>query len=224
VFKYNCDNRHIKGKFVPSPCFVVDNDFRIGEAWLEETLPRTGDVVEELSDSEPTDMYLRFWIKTGYDEPKKMNLRCTFNGKVITKDGLNREQTRIAYKEFPKDNGPQHDVTWRKWWFAMPDIAGRPAKTGTEKRPFYISENAGDYRCVVTSDGDEVAEVQFTVAAGGKIDHKCVDDTRVDAITASDRRHLVKVKFKSGFNVKHDASAFKTEAFYGKQLSTGCPP
>jgi len=221
VLKYNCDNRHVKGKFVPSPCFVVDHDFRIGEAWLEETNPRTGEVVQELDDAAPTDVYLRAWIKTGSNEPK-MNLRCTYKGKVITKDGLNREQTRIAYQEFPKANAPQHEVVWRKWWFAMPDVAGRPAKKGDEKRSFYLNQNPGDYRCTVTSDGDQVAELQFTVNADGKVNHACVDDTRPDAVTASERRHLIKATFKPDFNAKYDASAFKTAPFYGKKLGKSC--
>jgi hypothetical protein len=30
VDKLNCDNRHVKKVFTPSPCFVVNHDFRIG--------------------------------------------------------------------------------------------------------------------------------------------------------------------------------------------------
>jgi hypothetical protein len=225
VRKYNCDNRHINKRFAPSPCFVVDHDFRIGETWLEETRPRHGDVVVELDDTQATEIYLRTWIKTGANEPSKMNLRCFYKDKVITKDGLNREQARVAYQEFPKANGPQHDVVWRKWWFALPDVFGRPPAKGEARSGHYLSQNPGDYRCVATSDGDQVAEFRFAVAADGRIQHApCLDDTRVSAVTVSDRMHLIKATFKSGFNVPFDASAYKSKPFYGKSWMKGCPP
>ena len=36
VIKHKCDNRHVKRRWRPSSCFVVDHDFRIGEAWITE--------------------------------------------------------------------------------------------------------------------------------------------------------------------------------------------
>src|SRR5262249_13872786 len=225
VLKYNCDNRHINKKVAPSPCFGVDHDFRIGEAWLEETRPRHGDVVVELDDNQSTDIYLRTWIKTGLNEPK-MNLRCFYKGKVISNTGENREQGRIAYQEFPKDNGPQHDVVWRKWWFDLVFVLGRPPSKGKPRTDaHYLSQNPGAYRCVATNDGDQVAEFNFSVGADGRIQHApCIDDTRASAVTASERTHLVKVTFKPGFNAPFDASAYKTKPFYGKSWTKGCPP
>lgn len=224
VQKYNCDNRHIKKRFAPSPCFVVNHDFRIGEAWLEETLPRGGYNHDEIDESAPSEAYLRMWIKIGATEPK-LNLRCFYKDKVISKDGLNRGQSEIKYQEFPKANAPQQEVSWRKWWFALPDVAARPSKNGDNKRGFYLSENPGDYRCVATSDGDQVAELTFTVGTDGKVHHApCLDESRRGAVNVSDRMHLIKVTHKKGFNLAYDANDYKTSPFYGKRWGKGCPP
>jgi len=226
VDKYDCDNRHQNKRFTPSPCFVVNHDFRIGEAWLEETVPTRGDYNPEPDPTANNSVYLRVWIKTESRTDPKINLRCYFNAKVISSDGLNRGQTEISYQEFPKANAEPKTVMWRKWWFAIPNVSSRPPKEAkTKSDQFYLSDNPGNYRCVATSNGEQVAEVVFVVGADGNIQHApCQDETRPSAVTTASRIHLVKVTFRPGFNARFNANAFKTKPLYGKRWIQGCPP
>ncbi len=220
VIKYKCDNRHVKRRWKPSSCFVVDHDFRIGEGWLTE--------LTEDSTS-PTFILLRTWFKYADKEPNRPKARCYLNGKKVAEAKIERRQKTITYRYIKKANGTGQRTTWARWYWRFYNLGTRPpSKTiSTVSYPnlFYVNKNPGNYTCVITADGDKLATMSFQVGADGKIVRPaCQGETADATVRTPDNVHLIKVEYGKGANIKYRAKDFAKKPLYGRKWTKGCPP
>ncbi len=220
VIKYKCDNRHVKRRWKPSSCYVVNHDFRLGEGWITE--------LTEDSTS-PTYILLRTWFKYADKEPHRPKARCFLNGKKVAQAKVERKQKAITYRALKKANGRGQRVTWARWCWRFYDFATLPPQktisTVSYPNVFYVNKNPGNYTCVITADGDKLATMSFQVGANGKIVRPACQSASPDGTVRSpDNVHLIKVVYGKAANIKYQAKAFAKKPLYGRKWTKGCPP
>jgi hypothetical protein len=218
VIKYKKDNRHVKRRFKPSAGFVVDHDFRIGEAWLSEV---------DKGPSTPTQLRLRVWYKVN-KKPHRPKVRCFFGDKKIGESNAERAQTTVEYRYFKKANKQAKPIIWAKHYWHFYKIAHAPAKklVGGVSYPgvFYLNKNPGKYRCVASADGDTWATFFFEVGADGKVKRPaCQSETAGNkGIATLDSMHLIRVKLGKSATIKYNKKAHQKMPVFGKKLPKGC--
>jgi hypothetical protein len=220
VLKYKCDNRHVKRKWKPSSCYVVNHDFRMGEAWITE-------VAED--DTAPTLIQFRTWFKYSDKEPHRPKARCYLNDKKVAEAKIESKQKEITYRFYKKARGPGSRETWARWYWRFYDLGTQPPvktlSTVSYPNVFYISKNPGDYKCVVTADGDKIATMTFKVGDDGKIVRpSCQGQTADNTVRTLDNVHLINVEYGKGANIKYKAADFAKTPLFGRKWSKGCPP
>ncbi len=220
VIKYKCDNRHVKRRWKPSSCFVVDHDFRIGEAWMTEL---------NTDATAPSYILLRTWFKYGDKGPYRPKARCYLAGKKVAEAKVERKQTEVTYRSIRRPNDSGTRKTWARWYWRFYDFATQPPtktiSTVSYPKVFYVSKNPGSYTCVITADGDKIATISFEVGADGKVVRPpCQGDTAAATVRTLDNVHLLKVAYTKKANIKHKARDFAASPLYGRRWTKGCPP
>jgi hypothetical protein len=218
VIKYKCDNRHVKRRWKPSSCFVVDHDLRMGEAWIAE-VPK--------EDSAPVYIRMRTWFKYEDKAPNRPKLRCYLGDKKVAEASVERKQDEITYRFYKKARGKGQRVTWAKWYWHFYKMGTREPlkKISTVSYPdmYYLQKHPGVYRCVATADGDKLATLHFKVGDDGKIvDLPCQSSGKEATVRTLPRTHLIKVDYGKGANIKYDAKAFKKGPMWGRKWARGC--
>jgi hypothetical protein len=199
---------------------VVDHDFRIGEAWMTEFAT---------DETTPHYILLRTWFKYADKEPHRPQAICYLAGKKVAQAKVERKQTDVTYRYLRRANDTGKRETWARWYWHFYDFATQPPakKISTVSYPnvFYVSKNPGDYKCVITADGDKIATISFTVGADGKIVRlPCQSGTAAGTVRTLDNVHLLKVEYPKKANTKYKARDFAKSPLYGRKWTKGCPP
>jgi hypothetical protein len=176
--------------------FYVDHDFRMGEAWLYRV----------------SDGKLELWTWFKYDRAgeakvQEGRLRGFHGDKKFDFYQNPTRRTEVSYQEY-RERNKNEQVTWGLWYWFVPQIDGEIA---TE----YLKKNPGQYRCVLTQDGDKSREFVFTVGDDGQVVRKPLPGHKV--IYGVEDSIPLKVNFKTTPDLKFDPQAFEKGAYYNRK-------
>lgn len=190
----NCNNGwtskgQIKG-------FYVDHDFRLGEAWLYRT----------------SDGNIHLWTWFKYDRKteelvRNGRMRCYGPDKKFKFHDNPTRRTENTHENYTSQK--DHTQTnWGLWYWWVPRVEGVPAGD-------FLRSNPGDYRCVLTQDGDISREFYFTVGADGEIVREPFPGQ--ETIYAVEDSFPLKMVVKESVDLEYDAEAFEKGMLYGRK-------
>ncbi|MEM9587323.1 MAG: hypothetical protein AAGA03_08570 [Planctomycetota bacterium] len=179
----------------PVQGFYVDQDFRIGEAWLYR-----------LSDNR-----IELWTWFKYDRQNEAivrngKLRLYRGDEVIEFGNRPTRRTEVAYDHYSSQRD-RVQVKWGLWYWSVPKINGLMAAD-------YLTGHPGDYRCVLTQNGEASREFHFTVA-GDNILREPFEGSK--AIHAVDDSFPLKMVLKNPQDLPFDRKAFATKKLYSRR-------
>jgi hypothetical protein len=214
VLKYNCDNRHVKRRWKPGQCFVIDYDHHLGEAWLRESH-------KDLNT--PVKAVFTLWFKWKGSRPQEPKMRCYLDGKKVADFAYVENVRTEEYRPYKKANELNiKAMGWSKLDFSGKNLAFRreakPIDTTSWPDHYYIEEHPGDYKCTITHDSEMVRELFFTVGKDGKLVRpECATSGKSLAVPTLNTP--VKMVHKGG-GAKFDRTAHKKGGYYGKGACT----
>jgi len=191
------------GKKGPTKAYVVDHDFRMGEAWLYQN----------------ADGLVQIWSWFKYDRPGEPDvrggrLRCMVNGKKLSFHDSPTGRTTNYHDHYPTRNKNQK-ITWGLWYWSAPRVDG---VSGGE----WLKKNPGSYRCTLTQAGEIAREISFEVGADGVKPAPC-QGTDGNKVKTVEDEFLIKSVFKKNRDLKFDRTALKKHGLYGRKWPRGCP-
>jgi len=117
-------------------------------------------------------MAVHTWLKRE-KRVERTKLTCMYKGKRVAESqdvgGQNYDYWSYVKKGSPK----RDDAKWDQQEYLLYQLHPRPGPGGNKGSwatpQHWMNENPGDYRCVVTGEGDVIKEIYFTVGADGEI-------------------------------------------------------
>lgn len=178
--------------------------------------PRRGGIIPYL--------LLHTWFKTG-DRLPRLKATCLFDGKRIAEaDSVGGH--KFDYWSYKRKGSPDRDKpSWVQAEFFLYSLHPRPDAEGNKgswaKPQHWMNENPGDYKCVITGDGDVVKEVHFKVGADGEVVREPCQAQSVNSLSTVT---LVRTMDKKLSDTGYDKNAGKKSAFQGRvKWAKGCP-
>jgi hypothetical protein len=166
---------------------------------------------------------IRTWFKAGKNMiPTKIT--CFKDDKVVGEADHSSHDTRGTWTY--GDAGQEYE-TWVRAHYELYSMVFRPRyggdKGGFESGNFFfLSENPGEYRCVVSGNGEVLKELYFTIGGDGLIEKPACQAKSMKTL-----RHLTllrQVNKKIAF-VPYDEDAGEDRGFFGNaEWARGCPP
>lgn len=220
----------------PNTTYTEDDDMRLGVTTISEyagnaSRSRRYNVLENAVKRAHKTWHqnyapwpvVRLWLKSA-GKSIDSKLTCFFKGKKFDEAGSNGALMR-EYWTFPRPRKAEIKVRWEEHQFELKRTFFEPPygfKKG-EKRGanrHWLSQNPGDYRCVLTADGDILKEIFFKVDAKGEI-VKTACQAQVNTL-----RHVTIVETRERKSkAKYDQRLARKYAFAGHVTWTkGCPP
>ena len=186
-------------KFKNTFTYYVDHD------WL---LP-IGYVWSEATQASNVHLHAAMWFK-GAAGPKAAYLFYMGKQVASTKES-GADISAVELSTFDNDAGDPRwervDFTWYSANFAAPEAS-------TDPSIFFLDKNPGDYEVKVLCGGALCRETKFTVGPDGKI----VDNGIVAANNLNITSVTVPVKVVGTSDGQWQATAWKTDAFYGNPM------
>lgn len=183
-------------------CFYVEQDWNIpiGYVWLDW----------DTAAAYPT---VSVWIK-GDNRPGDIEGRLFYKGEQIaTTDNrgrvLNNESRR---PNVPENKDLTHFQRWDLSWYGIVYGPSQEARNRHREAKF-INDMDGDYTVKIFLKGQQIREVNFSVAGGKLADNGIAKNNKL-----GDHMIIVPVKVLSTAE-KWNANSWKTDAFYGNPLT-----
>ena len=176
--------------------FYIDHDFRIGESWLYRD-----------SDGK---IHLWTWFKynrEGAEKVRNGRVRCYSGDRKFKFHDNPTRRTEISYEDYNSQSSHQQ-VTWGLWYWWIPRIEGIPAAE-------YIQKAPGDYRCVLTQDGEISREFHFTVGDDGQIVRQPFAGNKT--IYAVEDSFPLRTELKEMPDLEFDDDAFGKAKLYSRE-------
>jgi hypothetical protein len=162
---------------------------------------------------------IRMWFKGGI-KASDLEARVFHNGQQIatTDDGGNVD---TIGERSPKRAGGDPALTWKLFefnWYKKLIFSSDPAKLKAESRSspcadkLCINQTPGEYTVKVFYKGEQVRETRFSIAGGNFADNGIARQNRL-----STDKVMLPVKVMGNAD-KWNATAWKTEGFYGNPL------
>ena len=187
--------------------FYVEQDWNlpIGYVWLDYGADKFSPLVK-----------VSMWLK---NEPRADDLeaRLFYNGQEVATTDDKGEASSGQYR-YPNIIENKELAYWQEWNFAWYKIRYR-AGTGGYKYPEakWINDMPGEYVVKVLHKGIQIREAKFNVAGGNLADNNIAKQNNF-----IENKIIIPVKVM-GTLEKWNATAWKTDAFYGNPL-TGFTP
>ncbi len=209
------------GKFPIQFSRETRNEFYVDHDWL---MP-IGDVSFHFSNFSGQDIGSNFPVQVGMWFKKALGStdhglegRLFYKGQQIATTKPNEREDRAS--EFAINSPDLHH--WRRWEFQWSDKADREINVdngGSYHRDnmpksFFIDKNPGEYTVKVFHKGVQVREAKFTVGSDGRV----VDGGYQKPGYLTFHKVLIPVTI-IGAAEKWNATAWKTEAFYGNPMT-----
>lgn len=192
--KYNVVGFKSDNMKKPSPGWVVDNDWRLGDATIS------------MHRNEPHRASVELWFKSDRNNRPKPKMRCYHGETKIDTGDRPRKQLETEYRFYKKDKDTT--IVWQQYRFSLTKLWYDGDPDG-EPDVHVLDKNPGDYKCTVTNDGDIVKTVSFKVGDDGKIvQSKC-------AAVPEKKYTFVKVESAKGADYKYAAKAYAKSAYWG---------
>jgi len=188
----------------PTKAYFVDQDFRMGEAWLYVNADGRMEVWS--------------WFKYDREGEAKVRggrMRCMVNGKQLPFLEHPTGRTANHHDHYPTRN-KNEKITWGLWYWSAPRVDS--VATGD-----WIKNNPGSYRCTITEAGEISRELSFEVGADGAIKPAPCQGTGPTQVRTVEDEFLIKLEFKKIPDLKFDRAAFKKNGLYGRKWARGCP-
>lgn len=187
--------------------FYVEQDWNlpIGYVWLDQVSDKFSPLVK-----------VSMWLK---NEPRADDLeaRLLYNGQEVATTDDKGEATSGQYR-YPNIIENKELAYWQEWSFAWYKIRYR-AGNGGYKYPDaqWINDMPGEYTVKVFHKGIQIREAKFSVDGGNLSDNNIARQNNF-----VESKIIIPVKVMGTFD-KWNATAWKTDAFYGNPL-TGFTP
>jgi hypothetical protein len=186
----------------PLKSFYVDQDHRMGEAWLY--LPTNGKVE------------IWSWFKYDRDGAKHVRggrMRCFVDGKKMKFYDNPTSRTEVKVQHYT--GNLKHKTTyWGLWYWWAPRV-------GDELAGDWLSKHPGKVRCALTQNGEIAREFFFEVDKDGNVVRP--ECQKSGAVRSLDEEFVIKMTFKKNPDLKFDKRAFKRTPFYHPKAPKGCP-
>jgi|GEM_PF-5598641 hypothetical protein len=221
VLSFKVDQHVVKKRWIPSIGFVVDQDFRMPEA-------RVG-IAHGKYAHEPPFLYLFAWFKGGRSSGNRKHLaHCYFGGKKIQEQRGNTHGPDVEIQHYKKKGGSPLRTEWHRIQFYLHSLRkgvrkdGKPVADADRKswtKAHWLDKNPGDYKCLITVDGDLAREIHFTIDKDQNVVKPACQTS--GAVVSVDDATLVRQVIKKA--AKYNKKAWKKWGLYLKGLPKGCP-
>jgi hypothetical protein len=160
------------------------------------------------------------WLSTlmcfrGASEATKMEATLLYNGKEISKNGVNAAN---RVKQTMTSAADEAAYRWTLWQFEFADVRGFDLAHNNANNTsslFYLDKNPGEYEIKVTRDGSPARSLKFTVGKDGKIvDNGIKDKNQIGGV-----RMIFPISVIGAADGKLNANSWKTDALYGNPLA-----
>ena len=164
----------------PAVAWASNHDIELGASTLQEITSggQSGTAYEMMRaldgalNKDETFAVIHTWFKSDKSHiPTRM--ACLYNGKRVAEAQGHRETSHSSWSFIKKGSTKQDDNEWQQHQFQLYSLHPHPRIDGSKgsyhKPQHYLPENPGKYRCVVTSEGEIVKEMNFEVGGDGEI-------------------------------------------------------
>ena len=185
--------------------YVVDQDWNLPIGYLYFNTP---------ADQNMPPLVVSMWFRGELDNTK-LAAYLFYNGKQIAST---KEQTGGAGYDSAIFANSNEGTRYERWKFSWGQVRGWNADTSSANNTsqiFFLAANPGEYEVKVLRDGDLARSAKFTVGPDGRL----VDNGVTQKNGLGGLAMILPVKVLGTGDGQWDASAWKTDAFYGNPLS-----
>ncbi len=227
----------------PEKTYVVENNFLNGLTTIEEFVFQTAKKPADLRNAQiavvghrhiQPKVMIRTWFR--YDQsPKVSKIICKYKGKRIAQQGpFNGDKHSFMARNKDKKSNDLVKIYQKRFDFRLENVFFRhprvePKKNRRVKKHWkmpkhYLSENPGDYKCMILGEGELLRVVRFKVGKKGKIVSNGCNKTIAQLPHVS----FIKVEEKKGdyiFKAKLKTKPRASEKAYYSDVKwpKGCP-
>ena len=169
-------------------------------------------------------MLVSTWFKRE-KRVERTKMTCMYKGKRIAEAQSTGNSKYSSYTYKKKGSPERIDQAWEQatyFLYAMhprPDAKGSKGSWSTPQH--WLNENPGDYKCVITGDGEIVKELYFKVGADGEVVKPACQRGSMNALKTVTLLRTVNKKLST---VKYDKKVGKKAGYEGRvKWSAGCP-
>ena len=185
--------------------YVVDQDWNLPIGYLYFNMP---------ADRLMPPLVVSMWFR-GELNNSMLAAYLFYNGKQIAST---KEQMGSADYDAAIFANSHEGARWKRWKFSWGQVRGWNAGTSSANnisQLFFLAANPGEYEVKVLRDGDLARSAKFTIGPDGRL----VDNGITQKNNLGGLAMILPVKVLGVGDGEWDASAWKTDAFYGNPLS-----
>lgn len=216
----------------PSLKWQTDHDMKLAVSTIEEEIPHSTpsdggirSAIELAYQKNEAAVTIRTWFKKdkGYHPTK---IACLYNGKRIDEAEGMKGSEYSSWTYLKQGSPEREDAQWTQYYYQLFALHPRPNPDGSKgsysQPQFYLNENPGEYRCVITGDGDVMKELFFTVGPDG---HLVKPACQLQSMNTLHTVTLLASKEHQLSTVPYDKDIGKKWGYEGRVTwQNGCPP
>ncbi len=217
----------------PYVAWGTDHDMKLSVSTIEEKTNNgasglsghTGEALQAAFRRGIPYMAVHTWLKRE-KRVERTKLTCLYKGKKIAESQDVRGQ-RYDYWSYKKKGSPKRDdARWDQQEYLLYQLHPRPGPGGNKGSwaipQHWMNENPGDYRCVVTGDGDVIKELFFRVGDDGEIVKPSCQNKSVNTLHTVT---LLTAKNHKLADRSYDKKVGRKYGYEGRvRWAKGCPP
>lgn len=206
--KFTVEKFH-KGNALPA--FKNQFEYYVDQDWL---LPIGYLWTDWLREPKAPPLHVNMWIKNSSSDNTKIAAYLFYNGKQL--GGTKDTGSAGTISSILTNAADENDPTYYLWDFTFSTVrAWNTDDSGNRYDAHFLDKNPGEYEVKVLFNGSLVRVAKFTVGADGKtVDNGIATNNKIGGISM-----VLPVKVQGAADGKWDATAWKTEAFYGNPLT-----
>ena len=216
----------------PSLKWLTNHDMKLSVSTIEEGINHSARNILTAKKAalrqwgeQAQSLQIQTWFKTDKGARRNTKMTCLYKDKkIIESNGVPKK--RYTYWSFlEKGSMKKEEAQWTQHIYEMYNLHPRPNPKNPQypqKGGHYLSENPGDYRCVITGDGEVLKELFFKVGADGNIVKPACQMKSMNTLHTVT---LLATKDHKLSTVGYDEKLGKKFGFEGRvKWSGGCPP
>ena len=213
----------------PSLKWQTDHDMKLAVSTIQEGGSKRG-IIKYAKEAafragtQTTSMVINTWFKTGKKARNKTKMTCLYHDRRIAQADSFKIGEFSYWSYLKKGSMEREEAHWVHHSYYLRTMYPRRHSKATHgrKKGHFLNENPGEYRCVITGDGEVLKELFFRVGLDGNIVKPAC---QLESMNTLSTVTLPAAEDKILSTTAYDKDIGKKYGFEGRvKWSKSCPP
>ncbi len=229
VFKVNVKKAMHGSANNPSLKWQTDHDMKLAVSTIQEGASKRGIIkfAKEAafrSGTQTRSMVINTWFKTGKATRVKTQMTCLYHDRRIAQADSFKIGGFSYWSFLKKGSMEKEEANWVHHAYYLKSMFPRRHAKATHgrRKGHFLNDNPGEYRCIVTGDGEVLKELFFRVGLDGNIVKPAC---QLESMNTPSTVTLLAAEDKILSTVDYDKKIGQQYGFEGRvKWSKSCPP